>query len=92
LIAEKASGEVLFSGSAKEQRPGRKGEPVKAKFLGGPALDEPPPPEVPRGILRPAARPLHAVAVHDGIAVAVDEALNGDEVISADRRGHSVSF
>src|SRR5262249_38479325 len=43
-IGEKSIGEVLFSGSAKEQRPGRKGEPVRPKFLGGPELDEPPAP------------------------------------------------
>lgn len=41
-IAEKSTGEVLFSGSVKEQRPGKKGEPVKAKFLGGEELKEPP--------------------------------------------------
>ncbi len=44
-IGEKGSGEVLFSGSAKEQQPGRKGDPVKPKFLGGAALDEPPLPK-----------------------------------------------
>jgi hypothetical protein len=40
-IAEKSTGEVLFSGSVKEQKPGQKGEPVKPKFLGGGELDEP---------------------------------------------------
>lgn len=44
-IGEKASGEVLFSGSAKEQTPGKKGEPIRPKFLGGAALDEPPTPK-----------------------------------------------
>ncbi|MDW8223835.1 MAG: DUF1549 and DUF1553 domain-containing protein, partial [Gemmatales bacterium] len=44
-IAEKSSGEVLFSGNAKDQVPGRKGEPVKPKFLLGPELDEPPLPK-----------------------------------------------
>jgi hypothetical protein len=41
-IAEKSSGEVLFSGSVKEQRPGKKGTPVPARFLGGSVLEEPP--------------------------------------------------
>lgn len=40
-IVEKRTGEVLFSGDVKEQKPGRKGEPVAAKFLGGKVLDEP---------------------------------------------------
>ena len=44
-IGEKSTGEVLFTGSAKEQKPGQKGEPVKPKFLGGAMLDEPPPPK-----------------------------------------------
>jgi hypothetical protein len=44
-IGEKSSGEVLFTGSAKEQQPGKKGEPVKPKFLGGTDLDEPPTPK-----------------------------------------------
>ena len=49
-IAEKSTGEVLFSGSVKEQRPGRKGEPVRPKFLGGAELKEPP---VPKGFKEP---------------------------------------
>ena len=52
-VGEKSTGEVLFSGSAKEQRPGRRGEPVRAKFLGGPVLDEPP---VPKGFKEPPLR------------------------------------
>jgi hypothetical protein len=40
-LGEKSSGEVLFTGAAKDQKPGLKGEPVKAKFLGGSVLDEP---------------------------------------------------
>lgn len=44
-IGEKSSGEVLFTGSAKEARPGQKGEPVKPKFLGGEPLAEPPLPK-----------------------------------------------
>jgi hypothetical protein len=52
-IAEKRTGEVLFSGAAGDQRPGRKGEPIKARFLGGAELAEPP---VPRGFKEPALR------------------------------------
>lgn len=44
-IGEKGSGEVLFSGDAKDARPGRKGEPIKPKFLGKAELDEPPTPK-----------------------------------------------
>ena len=44
-IGEKGSGEVLFAGNAKEQKPGQKGDPIKPKFLGGTALDEPPLPK-----------------------------------------------
>ena len=50
-VGEKSTGEVLFTGAAKEQRPGQRGEPVKPKFLGGPALDEPP---VPKDFKEPA--------------------------------------
>lgn len=44
-IAEKSTGEVLFTGAVKDQKPGKKGEPIKPKFLGGPILDEPPLPK-----------------------------------------------
>ncbi|MCI0701440.1 MAG: DUF1549 and DUF1553 domain-containing protein, partial [Planctomycetia bacterium] len=44
-IGEKNSGEVLFSGAAKDLTPGKKGDPVKPKFLGGKELDEPPLPK-----------------------------------------------
>jgi hypothetical protein len=40
-IGEKNAGEVLFTGAAKDQQPGKKGEPVKPKFLGGDVLTEP---------------------------------------------------
>ncbi|MCI0460281.1 MAG: DUF1549 and DUF1553 domain-containing protein [Gemmataceae bacterium] len=42
IVGEKRTGEVHFSGPAAEQKPGKKGEPIGAKFLGGPALTEPP--------------------------------------------------
>jgi len=41
-IGEKNSGEVLFSGNQKELKPGKKGEPIKPKFLSGALLEEPP--------------------------------------------------
>jgi hypothetical protein len=41
VIAEKSTGEVLFTGPAAKQRPGQKGTPVPARFLGGDALKEP---------------------------------------------------
>lgn len=45
ILAEKSSGEVLFTGPAKDQVPGKKGEPVPARFLGGDLLEEPPLPK-----------------------------------------------
>ncbi len=50
VIREKSTGDVLFSGSAKEQKPGRKGEPVRPRFLGGAELDEP---ALPKGFKEP---------------------------------------
>jgi len=52
-VGEKSSGDVLFSGSAKDQAPGKKGEPVKPKFLGGAVLDEP---ETPKDAKAPALK------------------------------------
>ncbi len=45
LIGERSTGEVLFTGAAKDQKPGQKGEPVKPKFLGSDELAEPPLPK-----------------------------------------------
>lgn len=45
-IGEKNLGEVLFTGPAAQQQPGKKGEPVKPKFLDGDPLGEP---ELPKG-------------------------------------------
>jgi hypothetical protein len=44
-VGEKSTGEVLFTGSVKDQKPGQKGEPIRPKFLGGAVLDEPPLPK-----------------------------------------------
>jgi hypothetical protein len=49
-LGEKSTGEVLFTGSVKEQKPGQKGEPVRPKFLGGAELDEP---AMPKGFKEP---------------------------------------
>lgn len=40
-VAEMNTGEVKFTGSAKDAVPGKEGEPIKPKFLFGDALDEP---------------------------------------------------
>lgn len=40
-IGEKNTGDILFTGPAKDQTAGKKGEPVKPKFLLASALDEP---------------------------------------------------
>ena len=50
IIGERPSGEVLFTGAAKDQKPGQKGVPVKPKFLGGEELAEPP---LPQGFKEP---------------------------------------
>jgi hypothetical protein len=52
-IGEKITGEVLFTGAAKDQQPGKKGEPIKPKFLGGAVLDEPP---APKNVKEPAPK------------------------------------
>lgn len=40
-IGEKSTGDILFTGPVKEQKPGKKGDPIKPKFLLGDALKEP---------------------------------------------------
>lgn len=59
-IGEKRTGEVMFTGPAIEQKPGQKGKPVGAKFLGGVDLTEPPLPadfkEPPKGA-KPTGKP-----------------------------------
>jgi hypothetical protein len=45
MIGERNTGEVLFTGPAAQQTPGKKGEPIKPKFLQGEALAEPAPPK-----------------------------------------------
>jgi hypothetical protein len=45
LVAEKSTGEVLFTGPAGKQKAGQKGRPVPAKFLAGAVLQEPPLPK-----------------------------------------------
>jgi hypothetical protein len=59
LVGEKSTGDVLFTGPATTQKPGQKGEPIKAKFLGGPMLDEPP---LPKGFKEPSAQGGKALA------------------------------
>lgn len=50
ILAEKSSGEVLFTGPAAKQTPGQKGTPVAPRFLGGEALAEP---ELPKDFKEP---------------------------------------
>jgi hypothetical protein len=52
-IAEKSTGEVLFTGAVKDRKPGQKGEPIKPKFLGGSTLEEP---AVPKDFKEPDPR------------------------------------
>jgi hypothetical protein len=55
IVTEKSSGDVMFSGSAKDQQPGKKGEPVAPRFLGGDLLEEPP---LPAGFKEPELKGL----------------------------------
>jgi hypothetical protein len=50
ILAEKSTGDLMFTGPATEQKPGQKGEPVAAKFLGGDEVSEP---EMPKGFKEP---------------------------------------
>jgi len=50
MIGEKSTGDVLFTGPAKDQQPGKKGDPVKPKFLLGEPLAEP---ELPKDFKEP---------------------------------------
>lgn len=45
VIGEKSTGDVLFTGPVSQQEAGKKGEPVKPRFLRGEELQEPPLPE-----------------------------------------------
>lgn len=59
-IGEKRTGEVMFTGPAIEAKPGQKGKPVGAKFLGGLDLEEPPLPKdfkEPAKGAKPTAKP-----------------------------------
>ncbi|MBY0523777.1 MAG: DUF1549 and DUF1553 domain-containing protein [Gemmataceae bacterium] len=58
LLVEKSSGEVLFSGPAAEQKPGKKGDPVPARYLGGDLLQEPP---LPAGFKEPELKGIKTV-------------------------------
>jgi hypothetical protein len=53
VVAEKSTGEVLFSGPASKQRPKQKGTPVPPRFLGGAALKEP---ELPKDFKEPMVK------------------------------------
>lgn len=44
-IGEKSSGDILFTGPAKDQAPGKKGDPIQPRFLLGDHLKEPPLPK-----------------------------------------------
>ena len=49
------------------------------------AFDQTPTSEIPDGGVGPATGPLHAVAMHDGVGVAVHEATDRDEIDDAHR-------
>jgi len=45
IIAEKTTGDLMFTGPAKDAKPGQKGEPISAKYLEGAVVAEPPLPK-----------------------------------------------
>ena len=45
MIGEKSTGDLMFTGPAKDAKPGQKGEPISAKFLEGNVVAEPPVPK-----------------------------------------------
>jgi hypothetical protein len=45
FLAEKSTGDLMFTGPAKDAKPGQKGEPISAKYLDGEKLEEPPVPK-----------------------------------------------
>ena len=45
MVAEKSTGDILFTGSVKDAKPGQKGDPVAPKFLASDPLVEPPLPD-----------------------------------------------
>jgi hypothetical protein len=50
MIGEKSTGDLMFTGPAKDAKPGQKGEPISAKYLGGAVVEEPP---LPKGFKEP---------------------------------------
>ncbi len=58
VVGERNTGEVLFSGAATDQTPGKKGEAVAPKFMQGDVLEEP---ELPEGVEDPKSFPAKKV-------------------------------
>ena len=58
MIGEKNTGEILFTGPASEERPGKKGVSISPKFLLGEKLKEPP---LPKGVKDPRRFPSNKV-------------------------------
>lgn len=50
MIGEKSTGDLMFTGPAKDAKPGQKGEPISAKYLDGAVVEEPP---LPKGFKEP---------------------------------------
>jgi len=45
IVGEKSTGDLMFTGPAKDAKPGQKGEPISAKYLQGEVVAEPPLPK-----------------------------------------------
>jgi uncharacterized protein DUF1549/uncharacterized protein DUF1553 len=45
FVGEKSTGDLMFTGPAKDAKPGQKGEPISAKYLEGNVVAEPPLPK-----------------------------------------------
>ena len=50
IVGEKSTGDLMFTGPAKDAKPGQKGEPISAKYLDGEVVKEPP---LPAGFKEP---------------------------------------
>ncbi len=64
-LGEKSTGDLMFTGPAKDAKPGQKGEPISAKYLDGPVVEEP---ALPAGFKEPDWRTLKTAPPKPGFS------------------------
>jgi len=64
-LGEKSTGDLMFTGPAKDAKPGQKGEPISAKYLDGPVVEEPP---LPQGFKEPDWRTIKTAPPKPGFS------------------------